>query len=328
MEGPAQEIGSVGAHWPPQPVSHERLKGFYPEVVGGRDSADALEARVQEALQTMRDEQLGRLSVRTVVELGALPRLAKFEGTSVEAVVPIAGENLGIAYLGANALRRCMSDEQLASHDRLLRSVIARDADTSPEALFADESLGLRASVVNPAEAADLAEAFMPLYAPFGYGREETEVLLGDKSSTIAYIAAADGTVLSTAMAERASVPVVGYGDLHLAEITEASTRPEWRGRGLYAAISGFLARQLVEQRTEGEAPLDVLYGESNLAAPGVLLAAHQNGRRFARGDGQRLGIDNPTFGILPQNVTIEDGRESRPYNDFAVSYVDLDNRR
>ncbi len=37
------------------------------------------------------------------------------------------------------------------------------------------------------------------------------------------------------------------------------------------------------------------------------------------------LGVRQLDFGILQQNFRIEDGVETRKYNDFALSYVEMD---
>ncbi len=125
-------------------------------------------------------------------------------------------------------------------------------------------------------------------------------------------------------MAEKATITINGFGELSLVEITEASTHPDYRQRGLYRAVSGYLIQHLVSLCRDDAVPIDVLYGESNLAMPGVVIAAHQNGRRFSYFDRDSLGCDNSAFGILPQNFAVADGVETRDYNDFAVSYIPL----
>ena len=138
-------------------------------------------------------------------------------------------------------------------------------------------------------------------------------------------------------MAELAQITVQGLGVLVMAEVTEASTRPEFRGQGLYRLASGMLICRLADVShqaiTEGESPIHVIYGECNMNMPGVLQAALRNGRRFAVSDASSYGSAFDTtaraeqgrlpFGVLEQNFRVEDGVVAPGrYNDFALSYV------
>jgi hypothetical protein len=166
----------------------------------------------------------------------------------------------------------------------------------------------------------EMVGQFADLYSVFGYDEDDVEEILLNPANTIAYAQDETG-VISTAMGEKATLEVEGFGQLHMAEITEAITHPDRRGEGFYAAICGFLTEKL----KVSEEPLDIIYGESNLAMQGLLLAIYESGRRFSFFDRGKLGVRYPEFGILQQNFHVEDGTETRPYNDFALSYVPLD---
>ena len=146
---------------------------------------------------------------------------------------------------------------------------------------------------------------------------------MSNPKSTFAYIKKANW-VISSPLGGRAVIEVAGEESFRIVEITEASTRVEYRRRGLYKAISGFLIEKLIEESKDTVNPIGAIYGETNLAMPGVVFAAVENGRRFSYFDAPWLGINRPDFGILPQNFKVEDGVETRPYNDFALSYVPL----
>lgn len=316
MRTSEQQTSSIGAAWPPSITSNERLRGFYVnDVITGAQSASTLEAHLCSAVDQLEgDNGFSRISIRVVAELGSLSRL-NFEATTIEAVLPIAASGLGVVYLGANEPERRLDNERLDCHVRLLNAAVRR--------VRSCRSQNLDVKIVDHNEAEALAGAFMPLYEPFGYGHHETESLLADRANIIAY-ATMDGQVVSTAMAEQGTVMIDGYGELALVEITEASTHPLYRQRGLYAAVSSYLTEQLVGLQRQGERTIDVIYGESNLAMPGVVHAAHQNGRKFSFFDRETLGVSNCAFGILPQNFKVSDGVETRAYNDLAVSYVPL----
>lgn len=321
--------GSIGATWPPISASNNRLRGIYNEKA--IDSASDVRdfAEVFQGYQEMLEEPgFDRLSIRLVASIGATALLGE-QGVPVEGALPFRrdGEQLALVYAGWNSPDRSVPESTYYNHRQLLGSVVQYPPrEESPERLL--ERKGYEPRLISretlSEERAALVSSFTELYAAFGYNQEETEELLLSPSSTIGYIEQ-DGRVVSTAMAEAGVVNVDGVGDVHMVEMTEAFTRPEYRGQGLYEAISGYVLRLVMSERQEGRRELDVLYGESNLAMPGVLHAARANGRRFNHFDAVRFGVCNRNFGILPQNVTVRDGAETRPYNDFALTYIPLD---
>src|SRR5690606_27122340 len=137
-----------------------------------------------------------------------------------------------------------------------------RSAATSSDNLE-DEgySMHLIDSSVSSEERARVAPRFTEAYAVFGYDREETEAVVESHTNTIGYIEH-QGRIASTAMAEAGAVEVGGIGPIHLVEVTEAYTHPEYRGRGLYRAISGVVLRAVLNEREQSVREVDVLYGE------------------------------------------------------------------
>jgi ribosomal protein S18 acetylase RimI-like enzyme len=297
---------------------HNRLRGFYTDsVVETPAQVDAFAASFDAArvlVQTI--EGVDRLSIRAVVHAGAL---ATLEGRHipVEAAVPLsaATPHLVVAYAAVNQPGREMSAEHLSRHRGALAQVVSQDQNARDHT-GGLASRGFSLHTVHPDDAQKLAPEFLGLYQAFGYGIAEVENVLASGDNAIAYVQSGD-RVVSTAMAERGAVTIGGLGEITLVEITEASTDPAFRGQGLYRAVSGHLAESLVKDPT-----INALYGESNLTMGGVLVAAHQNGRRFSHFD--QYGLRSPGFGILQQNFHVADGAEKRPYNDFAVSYYPL----
>lgn len=326
------QTSSIGAAWPPVEASFERQRGFYMEGVVGPDHASVADFteqyRDQRSFFGRVHSETGlratRLSVRAVVASTAVRQIAQL--MPVEAAIPLGGEHQGhhIVYVGANTTGRDVHSNIIDKHRQRLAEVI--DGNLPSPITQADlTSRNIEVSTVRPEQSAEYLDQFCELYRSFGYDRKDTEELLENPDNTIVFARdVTNGDVVSSAMAEHASIEIAGMGELSIVEITEAITRPDQRGRGLYRVVSGLLTDELVDQSKNGESPIHAIYGESNLAAVGVLRAAYQNGRRFSAFDGQELGIDSPRFGILPQNFSVQDGIEQRPYNDFAVSYVPL----
>jgi hypothetical protein len=316
------QTSSIGAVWPPEPSSHQRLRGFYTEGVV-RTEVDAALFAAQFADQhkvAQKTEGISRLSIRVVAHAGSLATLERM-GVGIEAALPLAGTEPGlvVAYTAANEPDRSMDEGHVAAHQELLGRALARPQRPAHTAAQL-ASRGLTPHTVGRADASALTPRFAPLYAPFNYDETDVAELLANPNNTIAYIADGD-RIVSTAMAEHAAVTVRDLGTISLVEITEASTDPEYRGYGLYKAVSGHLTHQL---QASGQ-PMHALYGESNLAQPGVVYAAHENGRRFAHFDAAEYGLDGRAdFGMLAQNFRVADGAETRTFNDFALSYVPL----
>jgi len=318
-------ISSVGATWPPAEATNNRIRGFYESTVETPSDINTFVSEFEHYKNDLANHpDFDRLSIRTVASLGAISAFDQ-AGLAIEGAMPIRSQDeLMVVYTAWNHPTRRASEEKLGEHREFLGKVATEDRDTHDKVANLN-SRGFIPRMIGPstpeAEKAALVSRFTELYGAFGYDQSQVEELLLDPANTIAYIEDETG-VISTAMAERAEIKVEGLGDLTMAEITEAFTLPRRRKEGLYMLISGYLTAQLVEGSHQ---TLDVLYGEGNLAVPGVVIAAHQNGRRLSYMDREWLGITQPNFGILEQNFHVSDGEETRRFNDFALSYVPLD---
>lgn len=318
----SEESSSIGAIWPPQRASNNRLRGFYNEVVESSTEINSFATQFEHYRQeAVNHPEVDRLSIRAIASIGAISTL-EYLGVSIEAGMPLRDEtDLFVVYTGWNAPDRTAGEEMLLAHRALISTASQRE-HRGEDSLARLNAQGFKPKIIDHKTPQDrkvnMVDRFTTLYSAFGYEREEVQQLLLSPSNTIAYIEDPDG-VVSTAMAEKVTIPVEGYGDIRMAEITEAFTMPTHRRMGLYESISGYLTERLVMDERDR---LDVVYGESNLTMPGVVIAAHQNRRRFSYLDRDRLCVRQPNFGILPQNFRIEDGEETRPYNDFALSYV------
>lgn len=317
----SNQTSSIGAVWPPEPSSFERIRGFYNQgIVDTPQRCQQFVGILEEQQDKLaRQTECTRLSVRFVASAGSLAVLDS-AGINLEAAIPLActGSDMVLAYAATNIPDRRVGAVQVEDHTRLLQKVVAGTITDLP----LHSKLLPRCIDRHTAETerAALVPKFTELYRVFGYSFDDVRTLLCNPANTIMYIEDEDDTVVSTAMAERANIEIEGFDTLSLVEITEACTHPTRRGEGLYRYISGLLTRELIDRQAID--PVHAIYGESNLAMPGVLIAGHENGRRFSHFDQKQLGIERTDFGILQQNFCVQDGHEQRPYNDFAVSYI------
>jgi len=322
MSETLDQTSSISAVWPPEPGMSNRLRGFYNKVVDTPEAAKDFLREFEHYLGVMQDSsELDRLSIRAVASRDAL-QLFDTAGVQIEGGLPLRGSDEMIVYTAWNAAHRSVPEQRLYMHRTTLGEVVQHPRDERAPRNQSADTLKPRLVDTNMSieTRQTMVEAFSDLYRVFGYDEADVEEILSNPQNTIAYLEDAQG-VVSTAMAERGIVEIENRAPITLVEITEAVTRPEARGQGHYRTISRFLVDYLAH--TEGQG-IDVIYGESNLAMRGVLIAAHQNGRRFSHFDREQLGVRQPHFGILQQNVHVEDGAEIRTYNDFALSYIPI----
>ncbi len=321
---------SIGAAWPPVEGSNQRMRGFYTEVVQSEADLSTLITECSEAQKRAEAHtEVTRLGIRAVMRNTLIPAFG--DAMMLEGALPIGSTpGRSIVYAAWNDVGRRASDEDLAAHYDTIAAAQAREPVTDSPYLELIEK-GYVPKIIDGRmdRATRLAQAgrFLELYGKFDFDEGDVRELLTNPNNTIAYIQNEAGDIISTVLAERGSIPIMGQpnNQLTIAEITEAVTDPDMRGGGLYRGLSGLLVQCMVDNHIVGDAPLDTLYGESNLSAVGVLVSAHRNGRRFSIDDAPALGVKGyPNFGILQQNVAVNDGAETRAYNDFALTYRPL----
>ena len=345
---------SIGACWPPQVTTQERIRGFYTDgAVTTPEQLDEFADHWHNAAQQL-GEEATRLSIRLVTTPDSLRELED-RAVRVEAAMPLtlptrSGEaptEYVLAYTGTNASTRRGNDilppevDQTPLPTPTPHGILWRWQQGSPDGPpyratvfhnLTDRDRGYHRDYQQELRAA-YARPLQELYEPFGYDLVDTRELLDNPNNFIVIMQDSEGRPVSTAMAEVVEIAVDGLEPLVLAEITEASTRPELRGQGLYRRASGLLISMLATDLDPGLTP--IVYGECNTNMPGVLQAARQNHRRFAALDADRYGPEfslearlaagRLPFGLLEQNFRVEDGvvgQNGRSYNDFAVSYV------
>ena len=308
MNSETLKTSSVGACWPPAESSHERIRGFYPEIIRDETQADSLTEQLavfQSEFET--EPETTRLSIRAVVADDIIEQIGTLAETMpIESAMPLFINKTSafhIVYFGLNKQPRQVEAEEISYH-------------------IAEKYSELNAN--------DVFDDVCRLYSKFGYDVQDTYDLLNNPSNSVVFARDHEtGRVVSTVMAEHANIDMEDetLPVLRVCEFTEAITDPDMRKMGLYKKLSTFLRQSL---ELDGEEPVHAVYGESNLSSIGVINSAHQTGRTFSRLDTryEALRVGTDSFGILQQNFKVIDGYETRAYNDFAVSYYDLANIR
>ena len=108
-----------------------------------------------------------------------------------------------------------------------------------------------------------------------------------------------------------------------MVEITEAATRDDHARNGLYTAVSSTLLLEIAGRSRQGSllnGEIDVIFGECNGNALGVLKTVKTQGRTLAVEVSESLGF--PGTGMLEQHVPISGAPSDTPYNDLFPAYL------
>src|SRR5689334_21724796 len=111
------QTSSIGAVWPPQPATHQRLRGFYTgDVVRSEEDMIAQAGTFQDYRMRVSElDNISRLSLRFVTQMGNLATLHTM-GVHIEGALPLANTEPGlcIAYAGYNEPDRQTTDTEMA----------------------------------------------------------------------------------------------------------------------------------------------------------------------------------------------------------------------
>jgi hypothetical protein len=312
---------SVGALWPPAEASFDRIKGIYtPGIIDNPDSMGDLIREVDSAEGLFRRGDITRVSLRAVVDNEFIqeakkdPRIADLIESqfNLDGTQPVF-EGASLVYFGSNHPSR-----QPLEIEKIVENV--EDAfytlPQSPDQLISRAQVqGYELSTLPKDLDPTVIDQVSALYQRFGWTQEEVEEILKQPNNIIA-VASLDGEIVSAGIAEMALIPI-GSHEFRIVEITEAATKEEHSRRGLYTAVSTSLLLELARLSKEGQVlggELDLVYGECNGNAPGVLKTARMQGRRFAFEDGPD--------GILFQHVPIAGLPKKTRYNDLFPAYI------
>lgn len=325
------QTSSIGATWPPSSASHNRLKGFYSNVVDTIEVAERFITELEPYAIGIdgNESEHDRLTVRFVGSLAMVQHVSDTSSLMLEAAMPVRNSrDRHVAYLGLNAPTRVMDEDYLRKHTQLAiesvhrASLLNRSGKTVGDYTvgYFEPGNAARESMDTAADIVRLTE----LFQVFDYTADDVNNILTNPDCLLAWIRDKDGSIVSTSLAESATLSLeegLIPQNYMITEITEAVTDPKHRGLGLYRMVSKALAGWL-DERVVADIP-QVIYGESNLSSPGVIIAARENGRHFSSDySGIYLGNSNDRFGILEQNYKVQEPGDNRAYNDFAITFL------
>lgn len=317
---PTSFVSSIGeVVWPPKETNNERLKGIFPNPINDNDSLNSLLSE----LDNLPFLNHSRITARTLISTEVLMNFDRKNRLChlFETIIPLDGEVFGdycLVYLGKNDPQRTAPSEITRQQYEKAVAIFNENQQKERNHDFSDFEI----LVINEKMRKDpqIQQMYYQLYSTFGWNEEEVAALISNPNNLL--VAARDlnnGRIVSSGLVEFADINFKGLTiPLRLAEITEAATLKEYRGRGLYQKVSDEILRILADQTN----PPDLVFGESNLDAEGVLKVAARQGRIPAFKTA--LDFNLPHAWMLPQHVAIfQENRPSNyPYNNLMVTYL------
>lgn len=320
---PRSATSSVGTvAWPPIEANEERSRGILDCVI---ESTSHLNRVIDQFSKLEFSKRISRHSGRIFVTTRALEQGIinnQLIDSLIEGIIPLEGcgsqelEDTCLVYLGKNTPERTPShktmDKELEDARRIFRGPVSRTIHCHDNFEFQLITDAMRQN-------ADIQIQFYDLYSIFGWNQQNVINLLKNPNNLLMGVFN-DGLLVSTGMAEQATIKLKRKSKeiiFRMDEITEAATREEFRGNGLYTTVAIKINQILSNTNT------NLVYAESNLSAPAVLKAAHRQGRHSVLNTFTKFGI---TPKPLRQPIKILGGsNDSRPTyekNDLLVTYL------
>lgn len=322
---------SIGPQWPPAPASYHRVKGIDNRgCITEPEQLTRLETYLEELASELRAEGPSRLSLRALVEHRLLQEHRAMLAAWGEAIIPLVGcgerfEAVSLVYWGRNHATRDRHADDLARSLSNVELAERKAPRAAGEMIHRVRGGGYGLRMLSRPERLhhdSLHRAMADLYSRFGWSTDETRQILANPQSLIA-VAERDGEVVSAGIAELSLVALGSGDELRMAEFTEAATRVDHQGHGLYSGIVALLSRELAQRSRRGEilgGELNVAFGECSGHDLGVLIAAKHLARTFSRKYCQEQGL--PVDGYLCQHVPIAGAPRSTDYNDLFPTYL------
>lgn len=303
--------GSIGIAWPPKidrmpvkdnvtggihPFGNDRLKGFVPFVLDLENTENTL----REIREIRTRENVSRVTIRALVSDNDLYQITQQilseHGFSTEAYIPLGKVLPGftLVYFGHNTIDRTVSNSVRVNQINAIKAILGRPQKNEEELLGTMQSNGYVFDKNVDTSNGDidrmiaLYQICMPRYL-MELNRENMSLMIENRENDI-LVVRHNGKIIASAFAEHAMANVKNSSEmhiLHLVEMSECVTDPEYRGNGLMSAILYGLYSQLE--------PGTIVYSEARASSIGMNTALRNN------------GFDGRPNNVLPKHCIIGD---------------------
>jgi len=299
---PSSTGGSVGAVWPPtvdtKPLTdnltgdilhrgNDRVKGFYPNIIQDKNE---LRLFMDELIKLFAMHDVSRLTVRAIIpntllsgELYNLLNYEKYSPIMNEARISLSGVFPGhsLAYLALNRNSRFSNTPDIINNRSWVSIIMQRQSKTEAELLRIVNSNGYafdtQFTEQDISNLVSLYNLSLPRYLMV-MDNTTVESMLSNPDNQRLFIRNHEGIIISSAMAEHAHIPLSidknsGVYNLHIAEMSECVTLPNYRGQGLMSAI----LYKLIQDMNIGT----VVYSESRAPHKPINISMRNNGLNY-----------------------------------------------
>ncbi len=329
---PTEFTSSIGAVvWPPVETNNERLKGVYPNVI--ETGYDLLNFLSKFSLLEF-SPKATRISARLVTSNEALRDLIQSNlpfREFIETIIPLADcqvvglEDCCLIYVGKNDPSRKTPEDIIEQQLKAANEIFSKFGIQGNSNKKIPDGFKIEFLDKDKRRDSTILEMYNELYSLFNWSTQDVKKMLSNQNNLIIAAFNKEGKVVSSAIAEFGEMTFVRKGQpatLSLVEITEAATLPAYRGMGTYQAVSDGILKYLAEHKK----PPNLVFGELNLDAPGVLKVAAKQGRIPAIQTAQEYGLF-PRGWFLEQHVVIYQGDnqerpDNYPYNNLMVAFL------
>jgi len=329
------DTSSIGALvWPPTEASEGRKKGIYPEAI--EDPLEVLRLFTEFKDLPFNDgsssSDISRISARAFITREALQKAINLNPVLIsdltEGAIDLAGtgrielDDLIIVYLGKNDSRRRSETTDMRRRIEQVRRIFNSDDYITYERddlNFQIDDFLIDILSKDAINDESIINQYTKLYSAFSRTREEVVFML-NQPTNIHVPAFHKGKLVSAGIAELGEITIIRNGQnvtLKFAEITEAATDEDYRGRGLYTIVANHLNRRCAE------IDLDFVMAESNTSSLGVIVSAKRQGRSISLDVLSSLSLPHR---LLEQHVRIFEGSsDTRPphvKNDLVPTFM------
>lgn len=319
---PTEFTSSIGASiWPPIETNNERLKGIYPQVI---ETPEELEKFLKE-FESLEFKNATRISARAIISSNSLS--LNLDGIQyIETLIPLTDCGIPqlhdclLIYIGKNQPNRRTPSEILGFQYEQAYKIFFES-----QLLKKDVPVGFTITHLTEEEKINerVLQMYYNLYSLFGWSADEVVKMLKNPNNLLFTARNDKDEIVCSAIAEQGKMSFFRNNEevvLSLVEITEAATLPDYRGNGLYQALSDKILEFIAQHKKP-----HLIYGELNLDAPAVLKVAAKQGRIPALLTAKQYQLSKSWF--LEQHVVIYQDQdlprsENYPYNNLMVAFL------
>ncbi|MEM0106718.1 MAG: hypothetical protein QXD11_01010 [Candidatus Micrarchaeaceae archaeon] len=237
---------SLGSFGEPYYDRHNnRIKGFLTVAIGG--DSKPLEEYLEKSLLLMHENNASRSTIRVIAASGENVEMLGFKE---EARIPLNNgwKGYDLVYIAKNSPERMPDVETIEKEDRLIQEALKNRK--SINYLLRNDGFKFEANAIKEEDIKDVVDLYKEAYTRYTIeiNSENVRKMLENKSAVIG-VARYEGRIVSIGIGEIGNVDMQVDGKekrLAICEISDAATRKEHGGKGLYQGVLATIMPRLI----------------------------------------------------------------------------------